>query len=155
MAQGGLTGSTATFKFIMNGPPLTGLLGFLPYDRWSGYNAERQDFLDFVTDQAIQNVIFLTTDFHVAIVNDAVTPDVRELIGGAVAMNPFFRAFVSTAPTLLPLLASFPALLPSVSYFELNRFSVTLATVTADQVTFQYRDHSGQLLTQFVVPAAP
>ena len=100
-------------------------------------------------------MIFLSTDFHVVIVNDAVTPDVRELIGGAIAMNPFFRAFVSQAPDLVPLLDSFPALFPSISYFELNRFSVTLATVTADQVTFQYRDHSGQLLTEFVVPAAP
>ena len=34
----------------MNGPPLTSLLGFLPYDRWEGYAAERTELLDFVTN---------------------------------------------------------------------------------------------------------
>ncbi len=151
----GLMSSTASFKFVMNGPPITTLLGFQPYDRWEGYTAERTDFLDFVTAQAIKNVIFLSTDFHLALVNDAVSPDVRELIGGAIAMNPFFRAFVSQAPTLLPLLAELPSLLPNVSFFELSAFNVTTATVTADEVTLQYRDPSGQLLKQLVIPAAP
>ena len=151
----GLMSSTASFKFVMNGPPITNLLGFQPYDRWEGYTAERTDFLDFVTAQGIKNVIFLSTDFHLALVNDAVSPDVRELIGGAIAMNPFFRAFLSQAPTLLPLLGSLPSLLPNVSFFELSAFNVTTATVTADEVTFRYLDPSGQLLKQLVIPAAP
>ena len=70
-------------------------------------------------------------------------------------MNPFFRAFVNAVPGLVSILPDLPALFPTFSYYELNRFTVAIATVTADDVTFQYRDHSGQLLTEVVIPAAP
>jgi len=150
----GLTSSTATFKFIMNGPPLTDLQ-FLTYDQWPGYGAERQDFLDFVTNNSVKNVIFLTTDFHIAVVNDAVSPDVRELIGGAIAMNRFFEAAAAAAPAVLAIIPTIPSLFPTFSYYDLNRFTVTIATVTANDVTFQYRDASGQLLKELVIPAVP
>ena len=42
----------------------------LPYDRWEGYEAERQRLLDFLSDN-VENVIFLTTDVHATLVNDA------------------------------------------------------------------------------------
>jgi phosphodiesterase/alkaline phosphatase D-like protein len=45
--KSGLLASTATFKFIMNGPPITQLL-FLPYDRWEAYTAERTEILDYI-----------------------------------------------------------------------------------------------------------
>src|SRR6266850_714022 len=58
----GLLNSTATFKFIMNGPPITQLL-FLPYDRWEAWTAERTEILNFSELNNIKNVIWLSTDF--------------------------------------------------------------------------------------------
>jgi PhoD-like phosphatase len=41
----------------------------LPYDRWEGFEAERQQILREL--QSVKNVIFLTTDVHATLVNDA------------------------------------------------------------------------------------
>ena len=40
-----------------------------PYDRWEGYEAERQRVLTEL--QSVKNVVFLTTDVHATLVNDA------------------------------------------------------------------------------------
>ena len=42
----------------------------LPYDRWEGYEAERQQIL-LRAPENVKNVIFLTTDVHATLVNDA------------------------------------------------------------------------------------
>ena len=42
----------------------------LPYDRWEGYEAERQALLQYLPDK-VENVVFLTTDVHANLVNDA------------------------------------------------------------------------------------
>ena len=42
----------------------------LPYDRWEGYAAERRKLLDFLKNN-VQNAVFLTTDVHANLVNDA------------------------------------------------------------------------------------
>jgi alkaline phosphatase D len=41
----------------------------LPYDRWEGYGAERNEILDFIRNNSISNVVFLTTDNHANLVN--------------------------------------------------------------------------------------
>jgi hypothetical protein len=41
-----------------------------PYDRWEGYEAERQELLKFLRER-VKNTIFLTTDVHATLVNDA------------------------------------------------------------------------------------
>jgi phosphodiesterase/alkaline phosphatase D-like protein len=61
--------STATFKVIMNEVPIQQFYA-LPYDRWEGYEAERQKLLTFLKDN-VKNTIFLTTDVHANLVNDA------------------------------------------------------------------------------------
>jgi phosphodiesterase/alkaline phosphatase D-like protein len=61
--------STARFKVIMNELPIQQYY-ILPYDRWEGYEAERQRLLDFLS-RNVKNVIFLTTDVHATLVNDA------------------------------------------------------------------------------------
>lgn len=55
--------SDATWKFIINQVPMTQLY-VLPYDRWEGYEAERLELLNFIRDNQIENVVFLTTDIH-------------------------------------------------------------------------------------------
>jgi phosphodiesterase/alkaline phosphatase D-like protein len=61
--------STATFKVIMNEVPIQEFFP-LPYDRWEGYAAERVKLLTYLKNN-VKNVIFLTTDWHSDLVNDA------------------------------------------------------------------------------------
>jgi alkaline phosphatase D len=62
-------GSSATFKVVMNEVPIQQFYA-LPYDRWEGYAAERAKLLTFLKDN-VKNVVFLTTDVHANMVNDA------------------------------------------------------------------------------------
>ena len=61
--------STATFKVIFNEVPIQQYYA-LPYDRWEGYETERQEVLAYLRDN-VRNVVFLTTDVHANLVNDA------------------------------------------------------------------------------------
>jgi len=61
--------STATWKIIVNELPIQAYYA-LPYDNWSGYEAERQRLLAFLRDN-VKNTVFLTTDVHANMVNDA------------------------------------------------------------------------------------
>jgi phosphodiesterase/alkaline phosphatase D-like protein len=61
--------SDARFKVIMNEMPIQQYY-VLPYDRWEGYEAERQEILRELRDK-VKNVIFLSTDVHATLINDA------------------------------------------------------------------------------------
>ncbi|MBX5482132.1 MAG: alkaline phosphatase D family protein [Myxococcaceae bacterium] len=63
--------SPAHFKVLLNSvpmtnfpPPLWGLQG----DRWQGYQAQRRALLDFIAARHIENVWFLSGDFHLGFV---------------------------------------------------------------------------------------
>jgi phosphodiesterase/alkaline phosphatase D-like protein len=60
--------SDARFKVIMNELPIQQYY-VLPYDRWEGFEAERQHVLTEL--QSVKNVVFLTTDVHATLINDA------------------------------------------------------------------------------------
>ena len=60
--------STARFKVIMNELPIQQAY-LLPYDRWEGFEADRQRVLNGL--QGTKNVIFLSTDVHATLVSDA------------------------------------------------------------------------------------
>jgi phosphodiesterase/alkaline phosphatase D-like protein len=60
--------SKATFKVIMNEVPIQKMY-FVPYDRWEGYNAERESLLRFLQTN-VRNVVFLTTDLHATLINN-------------------------------------------------------------------------------------
>ena len=66
--MGAVERSNARFKVIMNEMPIQQYY-VLPYDRWEGYEAERQEILRRL--QSVKNVIFLTTDVHATLINDA------------------------------------------------------------------------------------
>jgi phosphodiesterase/alkaline phosphatase D-like protein len=61
--------STATWKVIFNEVPIQQFYA-APYDRWEGYGAERTQLLNFLKDN-VKNAVFLTTDIHANLVNDA------------------------------------------------------------------------------------
>jgi alkaline phosphatase D len=67
--ENAIKSSTATFKVIMNEVPIQQFYA-LPYDRWEGYAAERAQLLTFLKEN-VKNAIFLTTDVHANMVNDA------------------------------------------------------------------------------------
>ena len=60
--------STARFKVIMNELAIQQYY-INPYDRWEGFEAERQHVLSEL--QGVKNVIFLSTDVHATLINDA------------------------------------------------------------------------------------
>jgi alkaline phosphatase D len=60
--------STARFKVIMNELAIQQYY-INPYDRWEGFEAERQRVLREL--QGVKNVIFLSTDVHATLINDA------------------------------------------------------------------------------------
>jgi alkaline phosphatase D len=60
--------SQARFKVIVNEMPIQQYY-VLPYDRWEGYAREREAVLEALQD--VPGVVFLTTDVHATLVNDA------------------------------------------------------------------------------------
>jgi alkaline phosphatase D len=153
--EAGLVASTATFKFIVNGPPVfEGNL--LPYDRWEGYAAEREALLEFIASSGIENVFFLSTDVDVAAVSDLVPNPgpsgggVPELVAGPAAADTLLRTLPAEA---LPFIPGVPALFSSIRYFELDRFNYVLVDVDPGAVTFSYKDNAGTLLQRVTVAA--
>ena len=63
-----VTHSHARFKVVVNEVPIQQFYA-LPYDRWEGYEADRQRVLSGL--QGTKNVVFLSTDVHATLVNDA------------------------------------------------------------------------------------
>jgi len=71
----------------------------LPYDRWEGYEAEREKLLHFLQDN-VKNVVFLTTDTHANLVNEVRyatlggpprSSGLWEVVTGPVATNTFSK----------------------------------------------------------------
>ncbi|MCP5109757.1 MAG: hypothetical protein GY953_02860, partial [bacterium] len=83
--------STARFKFIVNEVTIQQYFA-LPYDRWEGYAAERAEILNFIRDNRIENVIFLTADAHANVIGEVsvdrfsdAEPIATEFITGPIA----------------------------------------------------------------------
>jgi phosphodiesterase/alkaline phosphatase D-like protein len=67
----GLRASTARFKIVANSVPITNMPGLWDFgagDRWEGYEAQRDEILNFIAENDIRNVWFLAGDFHVCFV---------------------------------------------------------------------------------------
>ena len=139
-----LLSSTAKFKFIVNEVPISELI-LLPYDRWEGYAAERREFLDFLKDNDIKNVIFLTTDLHAAIVK-TVEGRYKEVIVGAIGSTPLGAELEAMG---VPLSLA-EGLVPDVDYKKLDTFNYGLVKVmtstTPARVQIQIKDLEGQVL---------
>ena len=63
-----LLASTARHKIVISELAFQQFFA-LPYDRWEGYGGERNELLNFIRDNGISNVTFLTTDNHANLVN--------------------------------------------------------------------------------------
>jgi alkaline phosphatase D len=58
-----LKSSNARWKLIINEVPMAQLF-VRPYDRWEGFEWERNNILNFIKNQDLKGVVFLTTDLH-------------------------------------------------------------------------------------------
>jgi phosphodiesterase/alkaline phosphatase D-like protein len=89
--------STATWKVIVNEVPIQQYYA-LPYDRWEGYEAEREQLVRFLQAN-VRNVVFLTTDTHANLVNEVrystfgalESSGIWEVVTGPVATNTFAK----------------------------------------------------------------
>jgi alkaline phosphatase D len=159
--ENGLLNSTATFKFIMNGPPMTQLL-FDPYDRWEAWIAERNEILDFIETNGIKNVVWLSTDLHAVVLSpthvdaDNATHPATELVVGSIAESTLFREL---PPTVLTLLGAVPGLIKQVSQYELDRYNTVLITVdptvAPPTARFDIYDRTGAMIRTVTLTATP
>lgn len=62
--------SPASFKVLLNSVPMTRMpqLFASQADRWQGYEAQRNELLDFLADNGVDDVWFLSGDFHLGFV---------------------------------------------------------------------------------------
>jgi phosphodiesterase/alkaline phosphatase D-like protein len=154
--ENGLLNSSAKFKFIMNGPPIT-QLSFVPYDRWEAWSAERTEILDYIVNNNIKNVIWLSTDFHTIIFSPVrvdATHNVPELVDGSIGENTLFRELPASVAALLPFV---PGLITQVSEYELDRYNGGIITLdpVAETAKFDFKDRSGLTIHSITYTAVP
>jgi phosphodiesterase/alkaline phosphatase D-like protein len=64
--KAGLKASTARFKVLLNSVPMTDWpeAVIMESDRWEGYQAQRQELLDFIAAEGVEGVVIVAGDFH-------------------------------------------------------------------------------------------
>jgi alkaline phosphatase D len=160
--------STARFKVIMNELPIQQYY-VLPYDRWEGFEAERQRVLREL--QGVKNVIFLTTDVHATLVNDArfqtleeggaKNSGIMDVTVGPVATANFEREIDGvTGPGSADLVdAAFLTPPPpagiGMQCSVLDQFSYGQVTVTSDKLTVTPKDIDGNPQMDGARPCGP
>jgi alkaline phosphatase D len=152
-----VTHSPARFKVVVNEVPIQQFYA-LPYDRWEGYEADRQRVLSGL--QGVNNVVFLTTDVHATFVNDArfktLEPGGPENSGildvtvGPAATKPFAQEINDvvgneSAAALIDLLFFENVL--GMQCSGINQFSYGEVAVTSTQLTITPKDIDGNPLT--------
>jgi alkaline phosphatase D len=156
--EGAIKRSTATFKVIMNEVPIQQFYA-LPYDRWEGYAAERTQLLTYLKEN-VKNAVFLTTDVHANMVNDArlqtlepggaVNSGVTEVTTGPIATKTYAGEIDATvgkasAATLIRtlFLNAPPPSGVGMQCSGLDQFSYAQVKVTKTALTVQLKDIEG------------
>jgi alkaline phosphatase D len=162
--------STATFKVIVNEVPIQQFYA-LPYDRWEGYAAERRELLEFL-QQNVKNSVFLTTDVHANMVNDArlqtlepggpIDSGITEVTTGPVATKTFASEIndttgsSSSAGLLRALFFNAP---PPTGVGQrcssLDQFSYAEVSVTSRTLTVELKDIEGNPVSNTASRSAP
>lgn len=148
----GLRDSDATFRFVVTGEPIQQFFA-QPYDRWEGFEAERREVLEFIRDEDIRNVIFLTTDLHGNLINE-VSPDYLageppvavEVVTGPIGTNTFAAGIAELGgPELVDAFKGFASSLAGTRCLEIDVYSYALLEVNAEApaVIVSIRDERG------------
>lgn len=153
-----LAASTAKFKIVLNEDAIQQFYA-LPYDRWEGFGSERSELLNFIRDQSIGNVVFLTTDLHANIANNVFidktndpTPIAYEAISGPIATNTYKHEILNQFPTNgTTLVNSLQAVLSlqGVECRAIDSYSYQLVQVDAStgKLTISSRGADGKVLS--------
>jgi alkaline phosphatase D len=160
--------SRATFKVIVNEVPIQQMY-WQPYDRWEGYNAERQALLSFLHSR-VRNVVFLTTDFHANLVNDvkfttfaeegpSIDTGFLDIVTGPVALKTFavdtdLKTGFPGAANVVRALFKAPAPLGlGMPCAALNVYSYAEVNATARRMIVTLKDANGQRVKE--TPTGP
>jgi alkaline phosphatase D len=163
--------STARFKVIVNELPLMQFYA-LPYDRWEGYEPERQRVLQALSQ--VPGAVVLTTDQHAAFVKDAhlrtlepggpVPSGVLEVVTGAVASETYGQLIDGRvgAPGsgvainglfFQPIIRMDCAVVDKYSYAQVRATSRALTIVVKDDTGLVLREADGTPCGPFTVRA--
>jgi phosphodiesterase/alkaline phosphatase D-like protein len=143
--------SDARHKMILGQDPIQ-QFHVLPYDRWEGYGAERTEMLNFIKNNEIANVEFLTTDMHATLQNDvfidrfsAPDPIANEMVTGPVATNTYQQEVLAQAGPNGLFAVNTILDLDGVDCLNLNQNSYAKVDVdpNAGTATLSSRDPSG------------
>ena len=145
-----LATTDATWKIIVNPVAIQALL-IAPYDRWEGYGGERRELLEFIRDEGIDNVVFLTTDLHANVFGpvrmdpfDDNEPIAYEAVTGPIATNPLKSDIIEIVgdPAAGGVEAFMEGLL-QVDCVEMDAYSYTLVEIDRDFMTLTAKDDEG------------
>ena len=154
--------SKATFKVVMNELPIQQYY-IDPYDRWEGYEAERQRLVTFLRDN-VKNVVFLSTDVHANLVNDVrlktledggpVNSGILEVTTGPAGTDTFEKDIDDDTgnPNAGDLVNNFffrrpPPDGPGIQCSNADVFSYGQVKVTGSKLTIQLKDAHGNTVT--------
>lgn len=155
-----LASSTATWKFVLNPVPMQALLA-LPYDRWEGYAAERRELLEFIRDNGVRNIVFLTTDFHASVLGpvridafDLTSEVAYEAVAGPIATTPLQQDVVDAIGEQgAGVLGAFFSGVVKVDCAELNSYAYALVEVDGARLTITAKDDAGAVLCEKTLEA--
>ena len=148
-----LQNSDATWKIVATSVPMQALL-FDPYDRWEGFPAERREVLEFIRDNEIPNVVFLSTDLHANVFGpvridpfDGAPPVAYEAIVGPIAAETLEQDIVDVlgeggAGLLEPFLTG----IVGVDCAQPDSFAYGLVVADASSLTITAKDAEGREL---------
>lgn len=155
-----LQASTAKWKIVLSELAWQQFWA-LPYDRWEGYGAERNEILNFIRDEGVSNVVFLTTDNHANIFNEVFIdlatdpePIAYEAINGPIATNTFEQEIIDfVGPDLVDDFQLVLTLL-GVDCRAIDTYTYGLVRVNAPQgtLTIFAKDANGQVVADDLTP---
>jgi alkaline phosphatase D len=155
-----LINSTATHKIVVSELAWQQFYA-LPYDRWEGYAAERSEMLNYIRNNGIDNVDFLTTDNHGTLQNQVSidrfadnTPIANETITGPIATNTFQQEVIGVAGPLGLFVFNQVLNLVNIDCRHLDKYSYGHVDVSAagDTATVSSRDSAGAVIADQNVP---
>ncbi|WP_022959547.1 alkaline phosphatase D family protein [Spongiibacter tropicus] len=113
-------------------------------DQWDGYPSEREELLDFIEEQGIQNTVILTGDIHTSWANEVYKSSA--ILTGGVLDDPLAVEFVAPSVTspgfpdgAAQLVSSvLPLLNPHMKYTDLVNKGFILVDVTRQRAQAEY-----------------
>jgi alkaline phosphatase D len=155
-----LLNSTATHKLVISELAFQQFYA-LPYDRWEGYAAERSELLNYIRNNGIENVAFLTTDNHGTLQNQVSidrfadnTPIANETITGPIATNTFQNEVIAVAGPLGVFVFNQVLNLVNIDCRHLDKYSYGHVDVSSagGTATVSSRDSAGAVIADQNVP---